>query len=123
MSDPETGLSLIGNTEVSPEHKGKTFVTKVMVNAPSGVIVEFDKNGAHVNKAGVTEKITGHGQLDGFEYEVSSLFFSRKSPFSRRKRPISHENFAYFDLKMSNFPLKITIFARNIYRWSMSEQF
>ena len=97
LSDPESGLSLIGNTEVSPEHKGKTFVTKVMVNAPSGVIVEFDKNGAHVNKAGVTEKITGHGQLDGFEYEVSSLFFSRKSPFSRRKRPILHENFANFD--------------------------
>ena len=69
MSDPETGLSLIGNTEHSDEHKGKTFVTKVTVNAPSGVIVEFGKNGAHVNKAGVTEKITGHGELDGFEYE------------------------------------------------------
>ena len=80
MSDPESGLSLIGNTEPSAEHKGKTFVTKVMVNAPSGVIVEFDKNGAHVNKAGITEKITGHGQLDGFEYEVKIRFFS-KSPF------------------------------------------
>ena len=75
LSDPESGLSLIGNTEPSAEHKGKTFVTKVMVNAPSGVIVEFDKNGAHVNKAGVTEKITGHGQLDGFEYEVKKNSF------------------------------------------------
>ena len=63
---------MIGNTEHSAEHKGKTFVTKVTVSAPSGVIVEFDKNGAHVNKAGVTEKISGHGQLDGFEYEVKS---------------------------------------------------
>ena len=81
MSDPESGLSLIGNTEVSPEHKGKTFVTKVMVNAPSGVIVEFDKNGAHVNKAGVTEKITGHGQLDGFEYEVKITFLQENRHF------------------------------------------
>ena len=81
LSDPESGLSLIGNTEPSAEHKGKTFVTKVMVNAPSGVIVEFDKNCAHVNKAGVTEKITGHGQLDGFEYEVKITFHQENRYF------------------------------------------
>ena len=102
MSDPESGLSLIGNTEPSAEHKGKTFVTKVMMNAPSGVIVEFGKNGAHVNKAGVTKKITGHGQLDGFEYEVKITFLQENRHFRGDISQFHSKNGRFF-FKISNF--------------------
>lgn len=64
---------VIGKTEPSVEHPGKTFITEVMVNSPEGVRLQFDQRGVHFMKAdGTLEKVEGRGAFGDVSFVVRS---------------------------------------------------
>ena len=66
----KNNFSIVGKTEPSPHHKGKTFITEVQFNSPEGVRLEFNKNGvAQVNESGANEKLFGEGTIEDIKYQ------------------------------------------------------
>ena len=73
MSEPR--YKVIGKTEPSVEHPGKTFITEVMVNSPEGVRLQFDQRGVQLVKAdGTLEKVEGRGAFGDVSFVVRSKF-------------------------------------------------